>query len=102
MFARRSHYRAVAAAMEGSFQDEIVPVTVVTRRSSILIENDEGPRAETSLEALRNLQPAFSQGKSVTAGNASQISDGAAAVVLERIRYAGTPSAISIRLLSGS
>ena len=81
-FALRSHQRAMAAAMGGSFQAEIAPVTVATRRSSILIENDEGPRSETSLEALGNLQPAFSQGKSVTAGNASQISDGAAAVVL--------------------
>ncbi len=81
-FALRSHQRAMAAAMEGSFRDEIVPVTVATRRSSILVEKDEGPRAETSLEALGNLRPAFSQGKSVTAGNASQISDGAAAVVL--------------------
>ncbi|MQG76083.1 MAG: acetyl-CoA C-acetyltransferase [SAR202 cluster bacterium] len=81
-FALRSHQRAVAAVMEGSFRDEIVPVTVETRRSSILVENDEGPRAETSLEALSNLTPAFSQGRSVTAGNASQISDGAAAVIL--------------------
>ena len=69
-FALRSHQRAVAAGMEGSFRDEIVPVTVETRRSSILVESDEGPRAETSLEALGNLRPAFSQGRSVTAGAA--------------------------------
>lgn len=81
-FALQSHQRAVAAGMEGSFRDEIVPVTVETRRSSIVVETDEGPRAGTSLEALSNLSPAFSQGRSVTAGNASQISDGAAAVVL--------------------
>ena len=81
-FALRSHQRAVAAKMEGSFRDEIVPVTVETHRSSIVVENDEGPRTETSLEALGNLIPAFSQGRSVTAGNASQISDGAAAVIL--------------------
>ena len=81
-FALRSHQRAVAAGMEGLFRDEIVPVTVETRRSSIVVETGEGPQAETSLEALSNLTPAFSQGRSVTAGNASQISDGAAAVVL--------------------
>ena len=82
-FAFQSHQRAVAATMEGTFRDEIVPVTVETRsRYSGIVEADEGPREGTSLEALVNLAPAFSRGRSVTAGNASQISDGAAAIVL--------------------
>jgi acetyl-CoA C-acetyltransferase len=79
-FAAESHRRAVARA--GIRLDEIVPVTVTDRQSETVVTQDEGPRRETSLEALAKLRPSFGKNGTVTAGNASQISDGAAAVVV--------------------
>ena len=78
-FALRSHQRAVAAIDAGKFADEIVPVdaTGVGR-----FDRDEGPRRDTSMEALARLKPAFHVSGTVTAGNSSQTSDGAAAVLL--------------------
>jgi len=73
-WALRSHERAVAAQDEGRFADELVPVGEVTA--------DEGPRRDTTLEKLASLQPAFKPDGKITAGNSSQISDGAAAVLL--------------------
>ena len=81
-FALRSQERAEAAQKAGVFQDEIVPVTVPNRKGDILIEEDEHPRHGTTLETLKKLRPAFDKEGSVTAGNASGINDGAAAVVL--------------------
>ena len=89
-FALRSHQRAVAAIEQGKFKNEIVPVTVRVvapngGRPSVkelAFDTDEGPRRDTSLEALAKLKPAFHVSGSVTAGNSSQTSDGAAAVVL--------------------
>jgi acetyl-CoA C-acetyltransferase len=82
-FALRSHQRALAAIEEGRFGDEIVPVTVEAKKGPITVDTDENPRADTSLEALARLKPAFQpDGGSVTAGNAPGITDGAAAVVL--------------------
>ncbi|MEO8682337.1 MAG: acetyl-CoA C-acyltransferase [Vicinamibacterales bacterium] len=89
-FSLRSHQRAIAAIEAGRFRDEIVPLKVrVTvpngSRPSvkeILFDTDEGPRRETSLEILGKLRPAFHVSGTVTAGNSSQMSDGAAAVVL--------------------
>jgi acetyl-CoA C-acetyltransferase len=82
-FALRSHQRALAAIDEGRFRDEIVPVTVEGKKGPITVDTDENPRADTSLEALARLKPAFQpDGGSVTAGNAPGITDGAAAVVL--------------------
>lgn len=78
-FALRSHQRAIAAADQGIFKREIVPVPLPNGR---LMEADEGPRRDTSLEKLANLEPAFIQGGTVTAGNSSPLNDGAAAVVL--------------------
>ncbi len=80
-FALRSHQRAVAAIDSGRFKDEIVPLTVVNG-ATVTFDTDEGPRRDTSMEALAKLKPAFHVAGSVTAGNSSQISDGAAAVVL--------------------
>jgi len=83
VFPLRSHQRAVAATEVGVFRSETVSVTIETPPRLVGIgEADEGPRADTSPEALGVLAPAFSQGRSVTAGDASQISDGAAAVIL--------------------
>jgi acetyl-CoA acyltransferase len=96
-FALRSNERALMAQSEGKFRDEIVPVPVRVfkdgRWADVSFAVDEGPRPST-LEALASLKPAFKQGGSVTAGNSSQVSDGAAAVVIasrERAEKEGWP-----------
>src|SRR5258708_4280767 len=82
-FALRSHQRAVAAQKSGRLAEEIVPVVVPQRKGEALqLSSDEGPRSDTSLEALGKLRPAFSEKGSVTAGNASPLNDGATAIVL--------------------
>ncbi|OGB92298.1 MAG: beta-ketoadipyl CoA thiolase, partial [candidate division NC10 bacterium RIFCSPLOWO2_02_FULL_66_22] len=82
-FALRSHQRAVAAIQAGRFKDEIVPVPVPQKKGEpVVVDTDEGPRPDTSLEKLAKLKPAFREGGTVTAGNASQVNDGAAAVLL--------------------
>ncbi|MFO7565004.1 MAG: acetyl-CoA C-acyltransferase [Enhygromyxa sp.] len=78
-FALASHQKAVAAIQAGRFKDEIVPVTTT---EGAIFDTDEGPRADTSLEALAKLRPVFHVKGSVTAGNASQTSDGVAMTVL--------------------
>jgi len=91
LFAYNSHRKALAAQAEGRFADEIVPVSCRTTvegpdgkpvERELLLEKDEGPRADTSPEGLAKLKPAFKAGGTVTAGNSSQMSDGAAAVLL--------------------
>ena len=100
-FALRSHQRAVAAIEAGRFKDEIVPLTVtrvdgsdgqsrparLTTRETVF-DVDEGPRRDTSPEALGKLRPAFHASGTVTAGNSSQTSDGAAAVLITSADYA--------------
>jgi acetyl-CoA C-acetyltransferase len=82
-FALRSHQHALAAIEEGRFRDEIVPVQVDAKKGPITVDTDENPRADTSIEALARLKPAFQpDGGTVTAGNAPGITDGAAALVL--------------------
>jgi acetyl-CoA acyltransferase len=90
-FALSSHRKAVAAINEGKFEGEIVPLTVPVRtinaknkieERETLFKTDEGPREDTTLEALAALKPVFKAGGTVTAGNSSQMSDGAAALVL--------------------
>jgi 3-oxoadipyl-CoA thiolase len=82
-FALQSHQRAVAATEAGRFKDEIVPVAVPQRKGEpVVVDADEGPRPDTSLEKLAKLKPAFREGGTVTAGNASQVNDGAAALLL--------------------
>jgi len=91
-YALRSHQRAVAAIDAGRFRDEIVPITVslvdaagdgaAPVRREVVFEVDDGPRRDTSLEALGKLKPAFHVKGSVTAGNSSQTSDGASALVV--------------------
>jgi acetyl-CoA acyltransferase len=89
-FSLRSHQRALAAIQAGRFEDETVPVPVSfttpngskPKRVEITFKVDEGPRADSTLEALANLKPAFHAKGRVTAGNSSQMSDGAAAAVL--------------------
>lgn len=82
-FALGSHLKAVKAHEEGRLKDEMVPFEMAQRKGSPLVyDKDEGPRADTSLEKLGALQPAFKKGGTVTAGNSSPISDGAAALLL--------------------
>jgi len=82
-FALRSHQRAIAAQKSGRLAEEIVPVDVPQRKGEALrLNEDEGPRSDTSLEALAKLRPAFSEKGSVTAGNSSPLNDGATALVL--------------------
>ena len=89
-FALESHRRAMAAAEAGRFDDEIVTVQVPKPKGEPLtVHSDEGPRPDTSLEKLSRLQPIFREGGSVTAGNSSQINDGAACLVLSSEERAG-------------
>ncbi|HET6521579.1 MAG TPA: acetyl-CoA C-acetyltransferase [Geminicoccaceae bacterium] len=81
-FAAQSQQRAEKAIKAGRFKDEIVPVTIKTRKGETVVDTDEYPRAGVTAEALKGLRPAFSKDGTVTAGNASGINDGAAAVVL--------------------
>jgi acetyl-CoA C-acetyltransferase len=82
-FAVRSHQRALAAIAEGRFAEEIVPVEVPGKKGPTVVDTDENPRSDTSIEALTRLKPAFQpEGGTVTAGNAPGITDGAAALVL--------------------
>ncbi len=94
-FALRSHQNALRAQAEGKFDDEIVPVEVATTSLEdgrpvmrrVMLQKDEGPRADTSLEALAKLKPVFDAEGTITAGNASQTSDGAtAALVMSEAR----------------
>ena len=87
-FALLSHQKAVRAWDEGRFQDEVVPVPVKRGKEEILVEQDEGPRRDTSLEKLAALRPVFPEGGTVTAGNSSPLNDGAAAVLLVSDDYA--------------
>jgi len=81
-FALRSHQRAVAAREDGRLDEEIVAVEARRGRETVTVDADEGPRADTSLEKLGKLRPAFREGGTVTAGNASSLNDGAACLLL--------------------
>ena len=94
-FSLRSHQKAVEATREGRFRNEIVPVEVEGRRGVTVVDTDEGPRADSSLEALAKLRPVFKRDAPegidehvVTAGNAPGLNDGAAAVVVASLEYA--------------
>jgi acetyl-CoA C-acetyltransferase len=81
-FSARSHQRAAAATESGRFADEIEPVEITSRTTSMTVSTDEGIRPETTVESLAKLRPAFRPDGTITAGSASQISDGACAVVV--------------------
>lgn len=90
-FSYNSHMKAIAAIQEGKFKQEIVPIEVEEtyldenikkQRRKFVMDTDEGPRSDTSLEALARLKPVFAQGGTVTAGNSSQTSDGASFVLV--------------------
>jgi acetyl-CoA C-acetyltransferase len=81
-FAAASQQKAEAAQKSGRFADELAPVTISGRKGDVIVDTDEYPRAGTTAESLAKLRPAFSKDGTVTAGNASGINDGAAAIVL--------------------
>ncbi len=81
-YSLRSHQRAVSAIQNGHFKDEIVPVEIPGRKGATIVDTDEGPRSDTSLQALAKLAPAFTPSGTVTAGNAPGFTDGAAAVIV--------------------
>jgi len=81
-FAAKSQQKAEAAQKEGRFAEEIVPVTIKTRKGEVVVDTDEYPKHGTSVESLGKLRPAFDKEGTVTAGNASGINDGAAVAVL--------------------
>jgi len=81
-FGLRSHQRAVAAVEAGIFAEEIVPIEAPKGRETVIVEADEGPRPDASLEKMAKLRPAFREGGTVTAGNASTLNDGAACTLI--------------------
>jgi acetyl-CoA acyltransferase len=81
-FALNSHQKAVAAQARGEFKNEILPLTLESKKGSTIVDTDEGPRADTSLEKLTKLKAAFRKDGTVTAGNSSSINDGASMVVV--------------------
>ena len=86
--ALQSHQKAVAAQVAGHFDAEIVGVNVPGKKGSVTVSRDEGPRPDTTLEALAALRPVFRQGGSVTAGNSSTLNDGAAALAITSREFA--------------
>lgn len=99
-YALNSHKKAVDAIKTGRFKDEIVPVTIPQSKGDpIIFDTDEGPRADSSIESLTKLKPAFKKDGSVTAGNASPVNDGAAACVVTSSELAanlGCPPLVKI------
>ncbi|HET6269767.1 MAG TPA: acetyl-CoA C-acyltransferase [Arthrobacter sp.] len=102
-FALRSHECALAAIAAGNFAEEIVPVTVKSRKGDTVVDTDEGPRAGTTMEVLAGLRPVVAGGSIVTAGNSSTLNDGASAIIVASEaaieRLALTPRA---RILDGA
>jgi acetyl-CoA C-acetyltransferase len=99
-FAERSHRLAAAATASGRAAEEIVPVEVKTRKGVVTVTDDEGVRPETSMDSLGALRAAFDKEGAITAGNASQLSDGAAALVVVSREWAekhGLPWIAEIR-----
>src|ERR1051325_2277980 len=87
-FAVASQNKAEAAQKAGKFKDEIAPVTIKTRKGDIIVSDDEYPRHGATIDAMAKLKPAFEKDGTVTAGSASGINDGAAAVVLMTAKQA--------------
>ena len=82
-FSVQSHKKALAAIASGAFKDEILKIEIAQKKGpALVVENDESPRADTSMESLGRLKPAFKEGGTVTAGNAPGVNDGASAVVV--------------------
>ena len=87
-FAVESHQKAVAAMAAGRFKAELVPVEIAGKKGPTVVDQDEGPRKDTSLAALAALSPSFEKGGTVTAGNAPGLNDGASALVVTSLAFA--------------
>lgn len=87
-FALQSHRRAIAAMDAGRFAEEIIPVSVSHKKGEVVMDTDERPRRDTSLDTLGSLKPAFRSGGTVTAGNSSGMNDGAAALLITSEKFA--------------
>jgi acetyl-CoA acyltransferase len=101
LFSLRSQQKTVAAQRAGRFADELIPVEIVTRKSTQLFTEDEHPRALTSLESLAKLKTPFREGGSVTAGNASGVNDGACALLLASAKAMKTNNLSAIAKVIG-
>jgi 3-oxoadipyl-CoA thiolase len=104
-FALGSHRRAVAAREAGAFDREVHPIRIPGRKGDVVVDRDEGPRADTTAEALARLAPAFREGGTVTAGNSSPLNDGAAALVLaeeQAARRLGLPIRARVRAMASA
>ncbi|HUF39668.1 MAG TPA: acetyl-CoA C-acyltransferase, partial [Anaerolineales bacterium] len=100
-YALGSHQKSVAAMGSGAFADEIVPVEIRSRRGATIVDTDEGPRRDTSLEALASLKPAFKPDGKVTAGNSPGLNDGAAALVVASAEKAAALGAEPLARIAG-
>jgi acetyl-CoA C-acetyltransferase len=100
-YALGSQQKAIAAIDSGAFADEIVPVEIRSRGGTAVVDTDESPRRDTSLEALAALKPAFKQGGKITAGNAPGLNDGAAAVVVASAAQAQALDAAPLARIAG-
>ena len=101
-FSERSHRFAAAASNEGAFAEEIIPVEVKGRRGKVtIVDTDEGPRSDTTLDGLSALPTVFPPGTTVTPGNASSISDGAAAVIVTNEQAASNSSRGPVARITG-
>ncbi len=101
-WAANSHLKAIEAIKAGKFKTEIIPVSIPQRKGDPkVIDTDEGPRADTTLETLKKLKPAFKEGGTITAGNASSINDGAAALVVMSKTVADTHNIKPIANITG-
>jgi acetyl-CoA acyltransferase 1 len=87
-FAVESHRKAAAAQSKGLFKEEIYPCSVTVDGKSFVVSEDDGIRGDTTLQVLQKLKPAFKEGGTTTAGNASQVTDGAAAVLFMKRKKA--------------
>jgi len=101
-YAWQSQQKALAAMAAGRFDDELIPVTVKLRKSELVVDQDEGPRKDSTLEKLARLRPAFRPGGTVTAGNSSPLNDGAAGLLLASEKMVAELGATPLAVVRGA
>ncbi len=101
-YAWQSQQKALAAMAAGRFDDELIPVTVKLRKSELVVDQDEGPRKDSTLEKLARLRPAFRPGGTVTAGNSSTLNDGAAGLLLASEKMVAELGATPLAVVRGA
>lgn len=102
LFAYNSHQKSVKAWSAGEFQNEILPLQIQLKKASEIFSKDEGPRADTSLEALAKLRPAFKKDGTVTAGNSSMMNDGAASLLIVSEAFLKRHKLIPLVMITGA